>query len=107
MGLSQDVIRLIIRYLPVKCRLVCREWSESIPYNFNRLKRYLNNDDTIELLLKECKSNKSLIEIIKVFKGDDRMKLRDGKKFGENGFNERSYFQHFPKRRNFASGRGF
>ena len=43
MNLPTDIIRLIVGYLPVKHRLVCREWSELIPYNINKLITLLND----------------------------------------------------------------
>lgn len=61
-----DIIKIIVNYLPVKYRLVCKKWSLLIPYNANNLSKLLNRNNTRELILNEIKDDKLYLIVSKI-----------------------------------------
>ena len=67
-----DILKLIVCPLPIKYRLVCREWSKLIPYNVNKLRQILNKKDTFEILKEEFE-NTDISTIINTIFEDRRI----------------------------------
>lgn len=64
---------LIMRYLPVKYRLICKEWSRLVPYNAKKLIPLLGKTDTVDKLLEQVKHDRILYKVLSTLCYDTRL----------------------------------
>lgn len=83
--MNRDIILIIVGYLQVKHRLVCKEWSKLIPYNINKLENILSKSSND--IFEEVKDYTILRKFIKLLHRTNRLNFGiccvDCKEFGE------------------------
>ena len=83
--MNQDIIKIIVGYLSVEHRLVCREWSKLIPYNINKLEDIFS--ESSNTIFEEVKNYEILRKFVALLTRTNRLNLgkccMDCTEFGE------------------------